>query len=224
MKDFFNMLEIKILAAIKNEFSQIINKIKKERIYAVALVADIDYVALHLSVNTWEFLKKADDEYGFTNGENRNEIIKLLKGKLSDAEIERFKRLPFDTTKWLPDDWGYSDFDKNSEFVNISKLLRSKNRELNLNSMQGYLEWQNMFVETTISAFRKAIQGDYFGLNPEETTYFICIMDADEKGEEIMEISAKSLNTENIYREFQNNFDCADQELMSLVDNALASL
>jgi len=55
MKDFFNGLEGKILKAIKIEFAKIKRKVKKEKIYAIALVTDNDCITLRLSITPWNF-------------------------------------------------------------------------------------------------------------------------------------------------------------------------
>ena len=222
MKDFFNKLESGIFEAIKTEFPKIQDQIKNEKIYAIALVTDVDCISLHLSVNTLEVLEKTDGEYGFDNDENMKEIIEKLQGKLSDEEFDRYKSLPLESTRWNPDEWGYSDFDSNSKTAEISKKLISKNGEMNFVCDDDYRQWQKMFVEIVTSAFNKAIQGGYLGLDSKDVTYFVCMMDADKDGEKIMLDSAKLLNDRNVYEAFYKD-NTYDEELMALVDKVLSS-
>ena len=107
MKTFFGELESQIYKAIKVDFKEISKKIGKEKINAIALVTDGDCITLRLSINTVEYMKKADADYVYSDGSSssRNEIIEKIKDKLSAEEIERYQSLPFDTIQWNPDEW-----------------------------------------------------------------------------------------------------------------------
>jgi len=167
-----------------------------------------------------EFLKKKDNEYAFDNEQGMQDTISRLQGRLSDEEMEKFKSLPPESTKWNPDEWQYDDFDGKSELAKINKLLYSSNSELDFDSEEDCKEWQNLFVETVISALQKAIQKDCFGLNPKEVVYFVCMTDADRDGEKIMIDSAKMLNDIDIFEEFRKDNEY-DAELMDSVGKAL---
>lgn len=114
MKTFFNDLAEKIEQAVKKDMEQIRKEIGKEKIYAVALVTDSDYITLFLALNTYEYMRKKDTEY-----------LEMLHDHLSEEDIKNVKEGTASLTKWTPAEWGYSD-GKNSHLVEINKLLYDK--------------------------------------------------------------------------------------------------
>ena len=222
MKTFFNELESQIYKAVKDDFKEIAKKIGKEKINAISLVTDGDCITLRLSLNTVEYMEKTDADYGYSDGSSRDRIIAQIEDKLSAEEIEKYKSLPLETTKYSPDEWGYHDHDlKGGEVLKISKLLYSKNEKMDFPSEEDYLEWKKMFFETANAALQRLIHENHFGLDPNDVAYFVCMTDADEVGEEMMNNSLKLLSTQNIYEEFIKGYD---EEIMTAIDSALQSL
>ena len=185
MELFFKELGNKIEQAVKKDIKKILKKVGKEKVYAVALVTDSDYITLYLALNTFEYLKKADEEN-----------IEMLQDDLSDEDIKNVREGLVCLTKWIPDEWGYSD-GKNSELNKISKLLFAKEES----NSEEYARYKKLFLEVVISAFKRLIELKTFGENSEDITYFVTISD-DENIYEIENYSAKLLNSNKIYKEF----------------------
>lgn len=185
MKLFFKELGNRIQQAVEKEVKKILKEVGEERIYAVALVTDSDCITLYLALNTYEYMKKKDEEY-----------IELLQDDLSKEDIKNVREGSSSLTKWIPDEWGYSD-GKNSALNKISELLYAK-EEANSEEYEKYTE---LFFETVTSALKHSIESRIFGENSEEITYFISMSD-DDRTYEIENYSAKLLNSENVYEEF----------------------
>ena len=184
---FFKEIKRKIIEAVKNDFPEIRKKTGKEKPYAAAFVTDSDYVTLRLGVNTYEFLEKADAKYTEVGDDY--------------------------TTKWNPDEWGYTDGDSqiarigvelSNEMGSIINQIKSQTDNLSYDQFQNLIEesgFPGLFLETVTSAFQELIQANVFGFNHEEITYFITMTD-DEKAEEIENNSARVLNSNKLYEEF----------------------
>lgn len=190
MELFFKELEGMIQKAVKKDVESILKKIGEERIYAVALVTDSDCITLYLALNTYEYMKKRDEEYiqKYVDVWTKEYIKSIREGSIS-------------LTKWIPADWGYSD-GKNSELNNISKLLYVKEES----NPEEYARYKGLFFETVTSAFKHLIESKIFGENSEEIIYFISISD-DEGIYEIENYSAKLLNSEEVYEKFLKRHD-----------------
>lgn len=188
MELFFKDLGNKIQKAIKKDVEKILNEVGEEKIYSVALVTDSDCITLYLALNTYEYMKKRDGEY-----------TKMFQDKWS--EEYNIKEGSVNLTKWIPDDWGYSD-GKNSELTQISKLLYEKEES----NPELYARYKALFFETVTAAFKCLINAKIFGENSEEITYFISMSD-DEGVYEIENYSAKLLNSEKVYEEFLKRHD-----------------
>lgn len=154
MEKFFRDLESKIQKAVKKDVKKILKEVGEEKIYVAALVTDSDCITLYLAVNTYEYMEKADEEY-----------IEMLKADLSEEDIKNVRDGAVSLTKWIPDEWGYSD-GKNSQLNKISKLLYAK-EEANSEEYAGY---KDLFLETVTSAFKHLIESNIFGKNSEEIT------------------------------------------------------
>lgn len=188
MKTFFKDLDSKIENAVKEDVKKILKEVGDERIYAAALVTDSDCITLFLALNTYEYMKKRDREY--------LDIIDLseeMKKNLEDGSAS--------LTKWLPDEWGYSDGNK-SQLNEISKLLFKHDEETEYDEEE-YEESQQLFLETVTSAFKRLIEENVFGEYSKEITYFISMSD-DERAEEIENQSAGELNSRELYEAFLN--------------------
>lgn len=162
----------------------------KEKIYAVALVTDSDCITLYLALNTCEYMKKADEEY-----------IETMQDELSEEDIKNIREGSMSLTKWIPDEWGYSDGD-HSGLVKISELLYAK-EEANPAEYERYKE---LFFEIVISSFKSVIESKVFGENTDQITYFVSMSD-DESASEIENHSAKLLNSEKVYKGFLNRME-----------------
>ncbi len=185
MKSFFEEIGEKIEQALEKEVKKILKKIGKEKIYSAALVTDSDCITLFLAVNTYEYMKKED--------------ARFLKGNadwFSKEEIEQIKKGSINLSKWIPDEWGYSD-GKNSGLVEISKLLFEKEAA----DSQEYEKHKDLFLETVTSAFQHVIEANVFGENSDEITYFISMSD-DERTSDIEDDSAKLLNLKIVYEKY----------------------
>lgn len=187
MEDFFKELGDQIQQAVKKDVQNILNAVGEEEIYAVALVTDSDCVTLYLALNTYEYMKKRDEEY-----------IKKFPNDWPEQQIKSIREGTVSLTKWIPADWGYSD-GKGSELNNISKLLFAKEES----NPEEYARSKDLFFETVTSAFKHLIESKIFGDDSEKITYFISISD-DESIYEIENYSAKLLNTEKVYEDFLN--------------------
>lgn len=181
MELFFKDLGYKIEQALKTDVEKILKEIGDEKIYSVALVTDSDCITLFLAINTYEYLEKEDK--------------KQMKS-LSKEEINKIREHSISLSKWIPDEWGYSD-GKKSQLVEISKLLYQKEES----DSEEYEKHIDLFLETVTSAFKHVIESKIFGENSDEITYFISMSD-DEKTPEIQNYSAKILNSENVYKKF----------------------
>ena len=130
-------------------------------------------------------MEKADEEY-----------LEMVKEDLSEEDIRQIEEGLVCLTKWLPDEWGYSD-GENSELNKITQALYKKEES----NSEEYAKYKAMFFETVTSVFKTVIEEKIFGENSEEVTYFISTSD----GDDIYEIenhSAKLLNSEKIYEQF----------------------
>lgn len=187
MELFFKELGNKIQQAVKKDIKKILKEVGEEKIYTVALVTDSDCITLYLALNTNEYMKEADEEN-----------IEILQDDLSEEDIKNIREGVISLTKWIPDEWGYSD-GKKSELNKISKLLYKKEKS----NPEEYARYTKLFFETVISAFKQLIESKTFGENTEEITYFVSISD-DENTYEIENYSAKILNSKNVYEGFLN--------------------
>lgn len=177
----------KIYKAIKKDAKRVLKEIDGEELYSVALVTDSDCITLFMALNTYEFLETADEEY-----------LEMVKEDLSKEDMRQVEEGEVCLTKWLPDEWGYSD-DENGELSKISQVLYKKEDS----NPEEYMKYKALFFDTVTSAFKKVIEEKTFGENSEEVTYFISTSD----GDEIYEIenrSAKKLNSEKVYEQFLN--------------------
>lgn len=181
MELFFKNLGYKIEQAVKKDVQRILTEIGDERIYSVALVTDSDCITLFLAINTYEYMEKED----------KKQMEDLSKEKMKDIREHSIS-----LTKWIPDEWGYSD-GKNSELVEISKLLFEKEAS----NFKEYEKHINLFFETVTSAFQHVIESKIFGENSEEITYFISMSD-DDRTPEIEDYSANLLSSEKVYKKF----------------------
>lgn len=181
MELFFKDLGYRIEQALKTDVEKILKKIGDEKIYSVALVTDSDCITLFLAINTYEYLEKEDK--------------KQMKS-LSKEEINKIREHSISLSKWIPDEWGYSD-GKKSQLVEISKLLYEKEES----DSEEYEKHIDLFLETVTSAFKHVIKSKIFGENSDEITYFISMSD-DDRVPEIQDYSAKVLCSENVYKRF----------------------
>ncbi len=187
MEKFFDKISKKLYKAIKKDTKRVLKEMEGEELYSVALVTDSDCITLFMALNTYEYLETADEEY-----------LEMVEEDLSEEDIRQIENGEVCLTKWLPDEWGYSD-GENSELTKISQVL-CKKAESNSDE---YAKYKSLFFDTVISAFKKVIEEKAFGENSEEVTYFISTSD----GDFIYEIenhSAKILNSEKVYEQFIN--------------------
>lgn len=187
MEVFFKDLANQIEEAVKKAVKEILKEIGEEKIYAAALVTDSDCITLYLALNTYEYMKKKDEKY-----------IEMLHDDLSEEKIKSVREGRASLTKWIPDEWGYSD-GRDSELVKISELLYAKEES----NPEEYAKHIDLFFEAVTSAFKNLIELNIFGEASEEITYFISMTD-DERTPEIENYSAKLLNSENVYKDFLN--------------------
>ncbi len=190
MELFFKDLGAKVEKAIKKDVKKIMKQIGKEKIYAVALVTDSDCITLYLALNTYEYLRKADEEY-----------IEMFHDDLSEEDITNYQKGIISLTKWTPDEWGYSD-GNNSKLNKVSKILYEKENE----NPQKYASCVGLFLETITRALKNVIEEKSFGKDSEEITYFISMSD-DERTPQIENYSAKLLNSESVYEDFLNRVE-----------------
>lgn len=104
-------------------------------------------------------------------------------------------------TKWIPDEWAYSD-GKESKLNNVSKQLYAKEEE---NSAM-YAENKTLFLEAVTDAWKTLIKDKVFGEKMEDITYFISMND-DNRTEAIENYSASQLNRKEIYEAFLKRYE-----------------
>ena len=189
LRGFFKRIERQMQKAAKEDYFRIKKMLNDEKPYTVAFVTDSDCCTLWLGVNTYEYMEKADAKYANDDSEYK--------------------------TKWIPDEWGYTDDSDNSGLVKISDRLSDKmdsiydevdrkHADLTEEQEQELIDeygFTRLFLETVTSAFQKLIQSNAFGLDTDEVTYFISMTD-DELGFDIEDDSAKTLNSKRVYEEF----------------------
>lgn len=185
MKEFFKEIEEKIEEAVKKDMQKILKEIGDEQIYAAALVTNSDCITLFLALNTYEYMRKKDLEY-----------VGMFGNHLSEETIQKAKSGTSSITKWIPDEWGYSD-GRASALSGISSLLYAKEEE----DSDKYAQNNDLFFDAVTAAFKNLIASRVFGENSGEITYFISMSD-DERTPEIENYSAKLLNPENVYEDF----------------------
>ena len=105
-------------------------------------------------------------------------------------------------TKWVPDEWAYSD-GKGSKLNEVSRMLFAKDEE---NSAE-YAKYKDLFFETVTEAWKTLIAEKVLGEQSEEITYFISVSDDGDKAEEIENDSAKLLNSKEVYEKFLKRDD-----------------
>ncbi len=118
MEKFFDKISKKIYKAIKKDTKRVLKEMEGEELYSVALVTDSDCITLFMALNTYEYLETADKEY-----------LEMLGEDLSEEDIRQIEEGLVCLTKWLPDEWGYSD-GENSELNKISQVLYIRSREM----------------------------------------------------------------------------------------------
>lgn len=116
---------------------------------------------------------------------------------MSIDEIEEFRNNPLETTKWYPDEWGYSDGNK-SALNKISEQLYKKQESLNIEEKS---EYEVLFFETITSALQELIKSEVFQDDLGEITYFITMTD-DDRAPGIEKYSAEILNSEKKYKKY----------------------
>ncbi len=203
MKDFFRDLESMIQEAVKKEVIQILKQTGEEKVYGVALVTDSDCITLYLVANTYEYMRKKDEEEIKRYQQYMKQYPNLYRHELSEESIKMVREGTRYITKWDCQEWGYS-IGKEGDFVKVSEVLFKKAEERWADKEKAEAEeeeYQNEFFKTVISAFKKVIDGKVFGENTGEITYFVSISD-DERTPEIENESARLLNSESIYKEF----------------------
>lgn len=187
MEQFFKELTGKIEEAVREDIKIILQETSGEKIYAAALVTDSDCITLFLAVNTYEYMEKKDREY-----------LEMLQGDLTEEEIKNVREGTASLTKWIPDEWGYSD-GEDSGLVNISELLYNREES----DPEAYEKHAELFFQAVTDAFKHLIDEKVFGDDAEDITYFISMSD-DERTPEIENYSAKLLNSEAVYQAFLN--------------------
>jgi len=185
MKNFFETLEDKIYEAVEKDIEPILKEIGDERVYGVALVTDSDCITLYLALNTYEHLKKKDEEY-----------IEKFGNFFSEEQIKMAREGSRCLTKWDEDEWGYTD-GRNSELVKISELLY-KQEESN---PKEYEKYHQQFLEIVTSVLKKFVDKKIFGEASDEITYFVSMTD-DKRTRDIENQSARLLNSESVYKTF----------------------
>ncbi|GAB0168353.1 DUF4303 domain-containing protein [Lysinibacillus sp. CTST325] len=193
MKDFFINLRERLVKAIELDFTNIKKMIGKEKIYTVSLVTDSDTVSLFLAVNTNEFLEKKNDEKDMQDNELLAQFAEYFPGKIDELDNITYN------TKWIPAEWGYSNNDLiHSEIALIVPKLFEKGTTLDSQELPLF---QRLFFECLTSTLQTLITKGVFSDNNQAITIFISISD-DERTEEIENISAKVLNSEEVYNKF----------------------
>lgn len=190
MKKFFEKISSEVVKAVKMDAKEILKQVGKEQIYATALVTDSDCITLYLAVNTYEQMREKDLKY-----------LKMLGDNLDKDKAEGIKNGTLSITKWVPDEWVYSD-GKGSRLNNVSKQLFAKEQE----DSALYAENMDLFMEAITDAWKTLIAEKVFGEKTEEITYFISIND-DDRAEAIENYSASQLNQPQIYEAFLKRYE-----------------
>ncbi len=183
MNKFLKTLGNDIEKAIKDDAKRVIKETGKEHIYAVALVLDSDCISVYMAVNTNEYLKTADREY-----------FEMFKEDLPEDEIIKYESGKAIFTKWIPDEWGYSDGDK-SKLNKISRKLAKMEEK----SPEEYESHKDEIINIIINSFDKVIGSSCF--DNESVTFFVSMAD-DEQGSDLELDSSKKLNSDVLHNIF----------------------
>ena len=190
MKQFFEKISLEIVEAVKKDAKKILKEVRNEQIYAAALVTDSDCITLYLAVNTYEQMREKDLKY-----------LKLFGDDLDEEEIEGINNGTLSMTKWIPDEWAYSD-GKESKLNNVSKQLYAKEEE----NSAVYAENKALFLEAVTDAWKTLTKDKVFGEKMEDITYFVSMND-DNRTEAIENYSASQLNRKEIYEAFLKRYE-----------------
>ena len=187
MEKFFEKTSKKLYKAIKKDAKRMLKEMEDEELYSVAVITDSDCITLYMAMNTYEYLESADEDY-----------LEMVQDDLTEEDISLIKDGKVCLTKWIPDEWGYSDGER-SELNKISGMLYEKEKA----KPEEYATNKNIFLQMVISVFKDLINDNVFKCDLDQVTFFVSLSD----GERIYEIenySAKILNSEKMYEQFIN--------------------
>ena len=190
MKQFFEKISLEIVKAVKKDAKKILKEVRKEKIYAAALVTDSDCITLYLAVNTYEQMRERDLKY-----------LKMFGDAWDEEKVEGIKNGTLSMAKWIPDEWAYSD-GKESKLNHVSRQLYAKEEE----NSAVYAENMDLFLEAVTDAWKTLIKDKVFGEKTEDITYFISMSD-DDRAEAIENYSASQLNSKERYEAFLKRFE-----------------
>lgn len=196
MEQFFLNLQPAIEEAVRHAMEKIRQEIGQEHIYSAALVTDSDCITLFLAVNTEEALAKRD------KADQTLERLAELRKYWSEELVDRVADGSFSLSRYVPDEWGYSD-GADSELNRISNQLYDQEEKLSNTDDDTYDEvheqFQERFIETVALAFETLQAEGVFG---PEVICFISMSD-DDRTPAIEDSSARRLNTPEQYERFQ---------------------
>ena len=118
-----------------------------------------------------------------------------MREYLFPEKIEAVENGTKSLTKYIPDEWGYSDR-KGSGLNEVSSLLFKKEGE----NAAEYAKHKGEFFEMVTSALEELKAEGVFGNDTEDITFFVSISDGEDM-EEIIKKSAGRLNSEEACKE-----------------------
>ena len=180
MKGFFLSMKQLIIDSIRSDFIELVERLKGENIYAIALVTDSYMESLYLAISTEESLLIQIRKY-------RREI---------NPQTEHYKSV----LRWTPAEWLYDN-----NILPDSNLKKINNQLCNRNEYSAELEaeYYGVLTDSIITLDKEGL----FSLSSkrENIVLFISISD-DDKAEAVESCSAKILKKEIVYNKFMQRF------------------
>lgn len=149
----------------------------------------------------WEIRRAAGDEKIYAAAlltDSGCTSVALYVNTLEHLSRTSGENIP-DEAKWKIESWGYSDR------MNGRKSLLAKSCQMLLNQDKKdhdeHMRMRDVFVETAVSAFRRAILKYPLTADPDDVTCYISISDND-NAKRLENFSSKMLNSKAVYKEF----------------------
>jgi hypothetical protein len=144
LESFYSDFKKKLVEAVQADFFNLHKRMSNEEIYVGSLVVDSDVTGFFLIFNTVEYLKNKDDLL------SKDDQLKKFREFLSPDELkELFGNYDggFESTKWIPDEWGYGNHSLDSSLINeVSKILSKKTNSL----VEDFIEFEKRVHEIMI--------------------------------------------------------------------------
>lgn len=150
----------------------------------------------------WEIRRAAGDEKIYAAAlltDSNCTSVSLYVNTLEHLTRTLGENISDEKLKWKIESWGYSD-----RMNGRKSLLLKSCQMLSIHDKKDHDEHMRMrdvFIETAVSAFRRAILKHPLTADTDDVTYYISISDSDE-AKRLENFSSKMLNSKAVYKEF----------------------